>query len=128
QDLLRRALDSGLADSVDVVWPKADGIDHWYNIYAFPEHDVNGQIISVMTVSRDITQRKNTEIELQKLNEELEERVRERTAALEQKNMELERMNKVFVGRELRMVSLKERIAELETKSGRGERENVDQG
>lgn len=49
---------------------------------------------------------------------DLEERVRERTAELEGKNQELERMNRLFVGRELRMRELKERIAELEKRLG----------
>ena len=49
---------------------------------------------------------------------DLEERVRERTAELEGKNQELERMNRLFVGRELRMRELKERIAELEKQLG----------
>ncbi len=44
----------------------------------------------------------------------LEELVRERTAELEAKTAELERMNKLFVGRELRMMELKERIRQLE--------------
>lgn len=41
-------------------------------------------------------------------------RVKERTAELEAKNAELERMNRLFVGRELRMVELKQKINELE--------------
>ncbi len=36
------------------------------------------------------------------------------------KNAELERMNRIFVGRELRMVELKERIRELERKHESG--------
>lgn len=48
------------------------------------------------------------------LNAELEQRVRERTKELERRNYELELMNKTFVGRELRMAKLKERILELE--------------
>jgi transcriptional regulator with GAF, ATPase, and Fis domain len=52
--------------------------------------------------------------QLSLLNEELEQRVYERTAELEKKNAELERINKLFVGRELRMIELKERIRELE--------------
>jgi len=48
------------------------------------------------------------------LNEQLEQRVRERTVELEEKNAELYKMNRLFVGRELRMVELKERIRELE--------------
>ncbi|MDA8429740.1 MAG: hypothetical protein M0T70_10840 [Geobacteraceae bacterium] len=41
-----------------------------------------------------------------------------RTAELAAKNTELERMNRLFVGRELRMVELKERIRALEQQSG----------
>lgn len=49
----------------------------------------------------------------------LEELVRERTAELEAKTAELERMNKLFVGRELRMVELKKKLAELEHRFGK---------
>lgn len=45
----------------------------------------------------------------------LENRVKERTAELESKIAEIERMNRLFVGRELRMKELKEKIRELES-------------
>ena len=44
--------------------------------------------------------------------------MRERTAELGAKNAELEGINKLFVGRELRMVELKNRIDELEKNMG----------
>ena len=69
QNLLRRVLDSGVAEAVDVIWPKADNIDYWYNIYAFPEFDREGRVVSVMTVSRDITERKRAEEDLRRMNE-----------------------------------------------------------
>ncbi|GFO55724.1 hypothetical protein GMSM_27310 [Geomonas sp. Red276] len=75
---------------------------------------VDGRMVGAVLVFRDITERKRAEEAIRKLNEELEERVRERTAELEQSNGELARMNKLFVGRELRMVELKARIRELE--------------
>jgi transcriptional regulator with GAF, ATPase, and Fis domain len=56
--------------------------------------------------------------QLRLLNEELEQRVKQRTAELEKKNLELAHFNKLFVGRELRMVELKKRIEELEEKLG----------
>lgn len=51
----------------------------------------------------------------------LEEKVKGRTAELENKISEIERMNRLFVGRELRMAELKEKIKELEGQvAGRG--------
>jgi PAS domain S-box-containing protein len=77
-------------------------------------------IKALASVSNEIAigiERKQAEEALRRLTEELEERVKDRTAELETKNTELARLNKLFIGRELRMVELKERIRELETGS-----------
>jgi PAS domain S-box-containing protein len=72
-------------------------------------------------LEEEIEKRQNVQEKLERMNDELELRVQERTAdlmaksdELDQKNRELERFNKLFVGRELRMVELKARIRELE--------------
>ncbi len=90
-----------------------------------PLQGADGATTSVLSMVQDITERKHAEDALRKLSEELELRVKERTAELEAKNRELERMNRNFVGRELRMVELKQRIKELTAKANSGERHEI---
>lgn len=100
----------------------------------------------IIVVARDITERKASEKELEEYRVKLEEKVLERTATLEErtaeleksqtalqflledvnevqkevaeKNRELERFNQVMVGRELRMIELKNEIRELRMQFG----------
>jgi len=51
--------------------------------------------------------------ELKKLQEEMEEKVKEKTKELQEKVEELERFQKLAVGRELKMIELKEEIKKL---------------
>ncbi|MGC9997682.1 MAG: CHASE3 domain-containing protein [Terriglobia bacterium] len=52
--------------------------------------DEAGVVIGIFAAARDITERKRAEQEVRRLNEQLEQRVRERTAELEASNKELE--------------------------------------
>ena len=79
--------------------------------------DDEGRPIAIEGVVTDITKRKKAEEEIRKLNRELEQRVKDRTEELEAKIAEIERMNKLFVGRELRIAELKEKIREREKKN-----------
>ena len=79
--------------------------------------DLDGKPLRMIGINLDITEHQQAEEKIRLLNERLEQRVQQRTAELEQKNRELERMNKLCVGRELRMVELKEVITVLEKKS-----------
>ncbi len=63
----------------------ADGLHTYINV-KFPLFDTMGVPYAVCGISTDITERKQAEVALQQLNEQLENRVRERTAELEQLN------------------------------------------
>jgi hypothetical protein len=54
--------------------------------------------------------------ELKELSASLEEQVNQRTASLQEKIEDLERFNRLTVGRELKMIELKDKIGELEGK------------
>jgi PAS domain S-box-containing protein len=62
----------------------------WIEASAGPLKDKDGVVRGGVTAFRDITQRKADESEIQKLNDELEHRVIERTAQLQAANKELE--------------------------------------
>lgn len=74
-----------------------------------------GDALTSLLTYRNLQER---ESDLRRLNERLDQRVQDRTTELEAKNTELERLNKIFVGRELRMIELKERIRKLEESKG----------
>ena len=64
-------------------------------------------------LKKELDMRKSVEEKLNKQQENLEIKVAERTNQLEEKNRTLQRINKAFVGRELRMIELKKEIEKL---------------
>ena len=78
--------------------------------------DKQGKITHFLAIKEDITKRKLNEMELSKHREHLEELIKERTSDLENKNNELKRFNKLFVGREFRIKELKTKLESLSDK------------
>lgn len=96
---------------------RPDGVIRLIQAVSKTFRDSDGKPLRMIGTNLDITERKQAEEQIRKLNEELEQRVQQRTAELEAKNRELERINRLFVGRELRMMELKEKIATFEKTS-----------
>ena len=100
-----------------VQWEWSSSLGKTYDLLDTPIMLPDGST-GKLEIFRDITERKQIEEELKKHHEQLKTLVRERTAELETKNADLERMNDLFVGRELRIKELRDRVKELQLKAG----------
>ena len=74
----------------DEVFWRRDGTSFPVEYTSTPIRDEKGATLGAVVVFRDVTVRKQAEEEVRKLNAELEQRVRDRTAQLEEANKELE--------------------------------------
>ena len=81
-----KALKTGNVHSGEIT--TSDG--RCWSITGSPVRNDNGQIIGAIETALNISERKQAEEDLQKLNVELEQRVKERTAELESLNKELD--------------------------------------
>lgn len=94
------------------------GASRFLETNAVPLRDQEGVIINLLGVTRDVTNRKKAEKKITLLNTELEQRVKERTKELETTNQELQEVNDLFVGREARIIELKEELETLKNSIG----------
>ena len=89
KDAHKRALAGEVVTGEDDFFETEDGRVQWLRWEVRPWYDVNG-LAGVVVFTEDVTRRKQASDALRKLNVELEERVRERTAQLEQLAREME--------------------------------------
>lgn len=81
----RSSLIPGAFEAEDYFPDFANG-GRWLFFTAAPLHNADGQVVGAIETLQDITERKRAEHELRELNEQLEQRISERTAALSQAN------------------------------------------
>jgi PAS domain S-box-containing protein len=94
----------------------AAGEYRWIRDMGVPNYSATGEFKGYIGHCFDVTDARQAQEAIRRLNETLEREVAKRTVELRQKIDELEELNRVFVGRELRMAELKAKIAELEKK------------
>lgn len=81
------------------------------------DYDPDGSFRQTYCVFKDITDRLKAERDLKEHKEMLEDIVKERTQKLEEQKADLIAMNKVFVGRELRIKELRDEVNALKMKN-----------
>jgi len=89
-DLWRQAVEAGTPYATEFRLRRRDGVYRWFAARGVPVRRADGSIKEWVGTCTDIHDQKIAAEEIQRLNEELEQRVRQRTAQLEDKNRELE--------------------------------------
>ncbi|MEJ5362383.1 MAG: response regulator [Spirochaetota bacterium] len=87
QELLEK---KHFTEPVVLRWVKKDGTIIWTEQRNVPVYNESGDLIAIEGIARDVTLYKRYEEEILKLNAELEKKVQERTAQLQETNKELE--------------------------------------
>ncbi len=89
QKVFKRLKKGELIRDVELQMKHKDGTTVWINLSVEPIKDSNGNVIENRSMPIDITERKRSEEALRKAHEELEQRVKERTAELSKINYQL---------------------------------------
>ncbi len=108
----------GSVKNHECVFRTRRGASVYVSLSATTLRSSNGKPQGCVIVVRDITERKRLEQELKSFNETLEEGVRKRTKELANKIQELEWLNMVMMGREERILELKDQLREKEKADG----------
>jgi PAS domain S-box-containing protein len=87
---LRRLANGERVEQFEAVRRRKDGSLVDVSLKISPIVNASGNVVGASTIARDITERKRAEEEIRRLNADVEERVRRRTAQLEAANKELE--------------------------------------
>ena len=118
RDAVREQAETGVSYRSEYRIVMDDGSVKFIHEEVVVVREEDGKIVLMKGTAQDITECKQAEAELEKYQKHLESLVKEQTGKLEDKVLELERMNDLFVGREFRIKELRNRIKELELKVG----------
>jgi PAS domain S-box-containing protein len=92
QEIYQRCLAGAREKSAEDVFILANGTSEWVKWEINPWYEDSGEVGGIIMFTEVITHRKQVEAELKQLNEELEARVEERTAALRSTEARLQRL------------------------------------
>lgn len=108
KDLEKKILKEKLIEGKEMILISKAGAKIPVSVSASLRKDEEGILVGYFLAFLDIT-------EIKKLQEELEEKVKERTKELQERVNELEEFHKLTVGRELKLAELKKEIKRLKS-------------
>jgi PAS domain S-box-containing protein len=91
-----RTISKGKTWRAEVKNRAKDGSFYWVDTYIMPFKDEDGRVGQYLSIRNDITDRKNAEEELKKLNNSLELRVEEKIRDIRSYNDQLMKINELF--------------------------------
>ncbi|MGE0090302.1 MAG: PocR ligand-binding domain-containing protein [Bacteroidales bacterium] len=112
RDVHQKALSGEISRADNDSYLREDGTLEWTRWECRPWYEADGSIGGIIIYTEVITERKRVEQELTVLKNELQVKVNEQTKELKEKVDELERMNKAFIGREMRIKELRDKLKE----------------
>ncbi|MFN6569151.1 PAS domain S-box protein [Dendronalium sp. ChiSLP03b] len=92
REIHQRCLAGAVEKCEEDAFPRADGTIDWVKWEIHPWYEDSGEVGGIIIFAEVITARKQAEAALKRLNEELEAKVEERTAALRQSEARLKRL------------------------------------
>lgn len=132
KNILENLSKEGYVQDIEINITRSDGKEMPVNVFAKTRKTTEGKEAGYFFGLFDLTKIKKVQAEieeakevlgirvaaktreLQELADNLEMKVKERTNELEERIKELQKMNKIMIGRELKMRELKEKIKKLE--------------
>lgn len=101
---------------LEVTSPQSGGKKTYHHYYGVPLKDAQEDASHLLLMVEDITERKILQTKAEEYAKELEAKINERTKELQERVTDLERFEKVTVGRELRMAELKQEVEKMRIK------------
>lgn len=91
QERIETVLNTGIPCEYDLDWHTPEGKRLCYSVYVVPECDENGNIVSALTISRDITERRLTESMLRDNKKQLRALMKQNETAREEERKSIAR-------------------------------------